>query len=566
MKNKSSLKNKEEKAFHKIIRGIFVGMGFQAIKTEKKNVQFEYQGITRQGELDGIYIYKKVILIVEETCSSTVDAINAHLSKKFILFDQINKYKAEDFVDLLEKNYDGVSEYINLNIKDYSKCDYLFKILYISKVKPGDEYIKIADSKGIKICNDLFVEYFRSLVKAIAGSSRYELFNCIDIPSEAVENKSSEDCQVSVYKGYLLPSRSCGKFKNCNVISFYIDPQALLKRCFVLRKDGWRDNAFSYQRQLDQKKLKMMRKYLTEENKAYYGNIIASIPTSIEITKDDSEPKSSTSIIPVSIKIPNAYSLIGLIDGQHRVYSYYEGKDQYEKKIEELRNKQNLLITGIQYPEDWSEHKRIMLEASLFLDINTKQTAVKSQLTQEIQTLVNPYSAIAIARAVLVELSKLSSLKNQLEGLSTTRGKKLKVSSIIQFGIEPLVQLDENKSILYKEWLEKVQESKLKSKKDRQELTEYISFCANEIDAFISSIKMVYSDLWRNNNVMRLTPTIVNAFLRCFGLVLENGDKRSRDYYKRSFKDIKSFDMKKYRSSRWKDFGQDLYDRYFNKK
>lgn len=83
------------------------------------------------------------------------------------------------------------------------------------------------------------------------------------------------------------------------------------------------------------------------------------------------------STAPVTIKLPDKPNSIGIIDGQHRVFAYHESKDD-DADIAALRIQQNLLITGIIYPEGISDLEREKFEAKLFLEINSTQTNAKS--------------------------------------------------------------------------------------------------------------------------------------------------------------------------------------------
>lgn len=143
-------------------------------------------------------------------------------------------------------------------------------------------------------------------------------------------------------------------------------------------------------------KIRSMRQYLSENRRVYLGNIIATLPSATKIndikTANQLSSNDQLNVKPVSISLPDEYNVVGLIDGQHRVYSYHEGVDSYEAQIGRLRIKQNLLVTGIIYPSTASEEEKTLFEAKLFLEINSRQTKVKSALTQEIELIVNPFS------------------------------------------------------------------------------------------------------------------------------------------------------------------------------
>ena len=94
---------------------------------------------------------------------------------------------------------------------------------------------------------------------------------------------------------------------------------------------------------------------------------------------------------------------MGIIDGQHRIFAYHETVDD-DPDIAQLRVQQNLLVTGIIFPEGVSALNREKFEARLFLEINSTQTSAKSSLKQAIGLLLDPFSSDFIASKVLAQL------------------------------------------------------------------------------------------------------------------------------------------------------------------
>src|SRR3546814_6992999 len=82
----------------------------------------------------------------------------------------------------------------------------------------------------------------------------------------------------------------------------------------------------------------------------------------------------------VNLVIPSRYNSVGIVDGQHRIFCYHEGADKYEALIKPLRGRQNLLATGIVYPDSYNEIEKRRFEAKLFLEINDKQKRTGSDL------------------------------------------------------------------------------------------------------------------------------------------------------------------------------------------
>lgn len=190
------------------------------------------------------------------------------------------------------------------------------------------------------------------------------------------------------------------------VVSFYADPESIIAGAYVLRRDGWKDSSHLYPRILVPSKISKMRRYLVEQKRVFVNNVIVTLPAETALN----DPKSKGTNVPqkelhkaqpVTVSIPVGYGVIGIIDGQHRVFCYHEGSDPLEQKIAHLRKRQHLLVTGIIYPPDIKENLRLEFEARLFLEINDTQTRARSALRQDIETIVRPFSGIAVARRVM---------------------------------------------------------------------------------------------------------------------------------------------------------------------
>ena len=557
-------KKREEKKFRTSAKEIFTGSGFKFIASENKEFTLNTQTGSRTTELDGVFVYENVIAIVEDTCTASP---GTHLEGKQIIFDLAIKNKI-DFISCLKENLSDFSEYFDE--RNYEPEDYVLRVLYFSMNSVDSEHIESASRVGIQVVERSLTNYFHSLVKNISVSAKYEILKFMDVPySElgAAKISGGNSGSISSYNGFLLPEANSSYPPGYKVISFYVDPASLLKKSFVLRKNGWIAPNLSYQRILDMPKIKLMRKYLSENRRVYLGNIIATLPpttkindinSSNQLTKDE-----QSKVKPVNISLPDEYNVVGLIDGQHRVYSYHEGIDTFDAQIGRLRSKQNLLVTGIIYPEGTSEDDRIFFEAKLFLEINSRQTKVKSVLTQEIELIVNPFSVTAIAKAILIKLARKGALKDKLEEHVFDDAKKLKVSSIVSYGLKPLIKKDGGDS-LFTAWPESDKKDEILLQKNRDYLEGYIDFCVDEINFLLNSIKISFPAGWNIGHENKiLTPTAINGFLKCLRLILENGDERGLKSYKERFERISEFDFSKYKSSQWNQLGSDLYSRYF---
>lgn len=541
---------------------------------------FEYDG--RKSEIDDIFINENIILITEYTIGSPGE----HLLKKNYFYNKINQDKRA-FIDFLlqEEKLNSFKKYYDENIKEnYSKNELKVRILYCSKQTISGEHKNLVNE--VIFFDYHVVKYFQSLTKVIKKSSKYEFLDFLHIPFNEFgqDIKTSSQTSLAKFSGHILPEEKSSFKEGYKIVSFYIDAESLLKRAYVLRQNGWQDaeNVGHYQRMLLGKKITGMRKYLTEKNRVFINNIISSIATD-KIKLYDVNGKlltlnengqfigeNSTDVTPASIEIYDECNIIGIIDGQHRTYAYHEGDDLYEAKISKQRKVQNLLVTGILFPSDESKQKRLNFEANLFLEINSNQANASSQLKQEIELMITPFSTVAIAKKIILGLNKSGPLGNLIEQYWYEKGK-IKTASIVSYGLRPLIKFEDIKSkdSLFALWPH-TDKNKLKVK-DNEEyglLDEYIDFSVEKIrDLLIAFKATLKNEHWKTYSPSTtdgiLTVTFINGVLNVLRLLIDNNKVSTVDIYKTKLKGVETFPFKTYKSSQYRKMGEDIYKKFF---
>ncbi len=240
------------------------------------------------------------------------------------------------------------------------------------------------------------LRYFGVVTDAIKLSARYELLNflSIDMLKVGVDGAVPQGTQSLNYTGSILPEAHSNFDDGFKVVSFYADANALLRTCYVLRNDGWRNSDNLYQRMISTKKIKSIRAYLKAQKRVFINNIIVTLPSDVHPLTDDNKTIDTHTLVntaPVKIQIPNRANSIGIIDGQHWVFAYHQTA-QDDPEIALLRVQQNLLVTGIIYPSNIHNLDREKFEARLFLEINSTQTNAKADLKQAIGLVIAPFS------------------------------------------------------------------------------------------------------------------------------------------------------------------------------
>lgn len=548
----------EKKRYANQVRTVFINAGFKRLHTDGKNINFR----GRSGEIDDIFLYENVLVVCEQTCAK--NAPGQHLMNKNYLFGEISSSQAE-FAEFAEYEY---PEFNMLKKPSYDYEHYKVVIVYCSKYGVSEEHKGLLSSH-ITFLDYNILYYFIALTATIKLSSRFEIFDFLGLKyNEVGENIISTKTGANEnYEGSILPESHSSFDKGYKVVTFYIDPESLISRAYVLRKDGWIDGGVLYQRALIKSKVTSMRNYLREEKRVFVNNIIATLSEGTRFVDENNHTRTISEFkktSPVRIGLPEDFNSICIIDGQHRLYAYHERDDKYEGEIASLRKKQNLLVTAIYYPEGTPQSDRSKFEAKLFLEINDKQSKARAELKQAIESILRPYSSTAIAKDIILRLARKGALSGHIEQYAFDK-ERLKTASIVTYGLRPLVKTGGNDS-LYSIWLDENKYS-LISESDDEALARYKSFCEAEINKFIHSfMKSVPKECWNTKNDGVIKVTIINGLIVCMRRLIENQGLKDVSMYVDRMREIHEFDFSLYKSSQWGALGNALYSKYFEDK
>jgi DGQHR domain-containing protein len=558
-----------QRKFYREFRTLFNQMGFARVKAD--SVEIVVDG--RKGELDDIFVYENVLVLVEYTIGRPS---SEHVLGKKPLFDRIQA-DVPRFLNIARTRYPDLIKHLR---DIYDDTHYHIRIIYASLVEVAPEIAGLCPD--VKFLQGGLKKYFLALGKTIQKSARVEFFSYLKLKWEDVgEGVLTASTQSREYAGQLLPASMSSYPKNYKVVSFYADPESLIASAYVLRRDGWMDGSHLYQRILVRGKIAKMRRYLVDQERVFVNNIIVTLPANTPLndpkTKGANVPaKDLNKAQPVTVSIPAGYSTIGIIDGQHRVFCYHEGDDALDADIATLRKRQHLLVTAIIYPTGITENARLEFEARLFLEINDTQTRARPALRQDIETIVRPFSGIAVARRVIAELSKHGPYRGMFQLAYFDSAKKIKTSSIVSYGLRPLLKFEGSDS-LFSAWKnphkEKLKARERKSAKDNdydqdlQLLNEYVEFCVRSLNDFFTAAKLSHDtshwDLEDDTPSELLRPTSINGLIACLRRVIGHGMSLSLDAHKRRMTNFSSFKFGNYTSSQWGALGDALFDKHY---
>lgn len=559
-----------QRKFYRDFRAIFRDLGFFRVRADGKEISVD----DRKGELDDIFVFENILVLVEYTIGK---ADSAHVLKKKPLFDRITA-DVPRFLQVAKQAYPEFAQSLK---SVYADTHFQIRVMYVSLHDVAAE--TAATCPDVRFIDAGLRKYFRALGRTIQSSARIEFFSYLKLKWEDIgPGILTPASGKRDYEGQLLPDSMSSYPKGFKVVSFYADPESLMVGAYVLRRDGWRDSSHLYQRILIRSKIAKMRKYLVEQGRVFVNNVIVTLPT--DTTLNDPKHKGVNLPVadlnkarPVTVSLPIAHNTIGVIDGQHRVFCYHEGSDSLEAKIANLRRRQHLLVTGIIYPAGLTEKAKLEFEARLFLEINDTQTRARPALRQDIETIVRPFSGIAVARRVIADLAKHGPYAGKFQLAYFDSPSKIKTSSIVSYGLRPLVKFD-GKDSLFSAWKNK-DKAKLKGREGRtakgadyesdlELLDTYVAYCVEKLNAFLLAAKLGYGaenwDVEVANPSLLLRPTSINGLIACLRRVIESGHSLSQDDHKKRLSNLSAFNFGSYKSSRWDALGQALFEKYYS--
>ncbi|MDW3209445.1 MAG: DNA methyltransferase [Reichenbachiella sp.] len=209
-------------------------------------------------------------------------------------------------------------------------------------------------------------------------------------------------------------------------------------------------------------------------------------------------------------------------------------------------------------------------EANLFLEINSNQKNVPSQVQQEIELMISPFSTIAIGKRIMLGLNKSGPLGNLIEQFWYEKGK-IKTASIVSFGLRPLIKIEDLKAkdSIYALWSHPDKHNlKKKDNKEFELLDEYVEFSTEKVRDLLIALKTNLSvEQWKtyspSNPKGLLSVTFINGILNVLRLLIQNNKVSTTHYYKLKLADIGKFDFKQFKSSQYRKMGETIYNKYF---
>ena len=320
--------------------------------------------------------------------------------------NKINKFceNAKIFLELTNPLRDKLSSFQSITDIDLEDLDEIenWKLLYLSNSKdllkknylPRDFTTRhnIFRDK-LFILNTSYLEYFNQLYEVINKYSRYEFLSFLNFhPSELGDTRSLlEKDFLKVSNKYINEKKDDVK---ADIYLAHFKVEELLKIVKVSRYEGlpfgYEQDNKNYQRFLIKKKIEEISKNFIDNNpKKLFP---ATITLVMSETCVENEEKNK-------LLIPYKYSIIDIIDGQHRLFAYTNTSIS-----DETREQAEILTTLIKFKENSNFSKS---SAKIFCEINSKQAKVSKNLLYSIKyDTIGDRDFISIGGKILKECNK----------------------------------------------------------------------------------------------------------------------------------------------------------------
>lgn len=258
-------------------------------------------------------------------------------------------YKTE--FEALRSRLDGYRKAIDQAFGSGKRLKYIFATRNLRMSRDSADILRLVNSGGFYY-NDNTFQYIDSLLKAYRDAAHYQFMGLI----MKGQNINKEKIEVPAIEGTMG-----GK----TYYMFSLEPQLLLKIGFVLHRTRANESEMpTYQRLLVPSRLKGITKFI--DGGGFFPNsAILNFNERDTKLEFNGQPRSKDTASRTGIlKIPNAFAIAYIIDGQHRIYGYANSKYRSSNTIPVVAFK-NL------EPSDQLE---------LFMQINENQKAVSPTL------------------------------------------------------------------------------------------------------------------------------------------------------------------------------------------
>jgi DNA sulfur modification protein DndB len=318
----------------------FYNLGYRTLNFDENFVLPFSKEEKDKKQIDIIAVNDETILLVE--CKSSEKLKKAPSFK--------------DEFDVLEHRMEGFIKSLKQIFGTDKKIKFIFATRNL-RINADSEDLKRLENTNSFYYNNNTYDYINNLIKNYKNAAFYQFLGLV-FKNEIINLNKIEIPVVN------------GKMGKKDYYMFSIEPSLLLKMGFILHRTRANESEFpTYQRLLVPSRLKGITKFI--DDGGYFPNsIIINFNTKKNKINFEPHSKSSSSNSRTGmLKIPNAYGIAYIIDGQHRVYGYANSKYVENNTIPVVA------FNGLDSIE----------QLEIFMDINQNQKAVSPSLRLDLE-------------------------------------------------------------------------------------------------------------------------------------------------------------------------------------
>jgi DNA sulfur modification protein DndB len=230
-------------------------------------------------------------------------------------------------------------------------------VLATENIEWQDSDRQDANDANILVWDEYDIMGLEELTKIAGNGARYQIYNRI------FYGKKIKSFEIRVPA---LKAKMGGRIYYCMTMT----PEHLLKIAYVHQRSAsstFIDISETYQRVLDPKRVREIRAYVDDFGGFFPNSVILNFTHRFRKEERIGSARQLGDIAfaePVMITLPPYFGSAWIIDGQHRIYGYADSK---------LKGSETIPVVA--FVEEIPE-----TQAKIFLDINEKQKAIKSDL------------------------------------------------------------------------------------------------------------------------------------------------------------------------------------------
>lgn len=400
-KTRLTKEKKHSKKFEDEVWCQFYDLGFRTLNIDE-NFELPFSKDPKdKKQIDVIAINDETAIIIE--CKSS---------------DKLKKAPSyKDEFDLLGLRIDGFQKTLKQLIHGSIKTKYVFATRNL-RIDTESIDMERFFSTNSYLHNDSSFQYVNSIIKNYKNAANYQFMGLL-FKNQLINNEKIEIPAVE------------GEMGGLKYYMFSIEPGTLLKMGFILHRTKANEEEMpTYQRLLVPSRLKGITSFIDGPD----GNGGGFFPNSIIVNFNTKKHKiifefktnSSASRYGI-LKLPNAYSIAYIIDGQHRLYGYANSKFKDSNTIPVVAFSNLPSITQLEMFMNINQNQkavspslRLTLEEDLFWDSDRADSRIKALRSSIIKSLCISQSSPLLNKISIGEDTAELAFKPFATALSTS--------------------------------------------------------------------------------------------------------------------------------------------------